>query len=148
MTLRVSTVADRRWTLLAGQRFRTVVVGVFAASALVLALVGLVGVISYNVAQRRKEIALRVVLGAQSRDIAGITVRHAIVPVGMGVAVGLVGAWGLSGLPESLLVDMSPVDVPTFAAAVLVLACGAVVAALLPVRQALSIQPADALRDE
>lgn len=148
MTLLVSTVAERRWTLLAGQRFRTVVVGVFAASAFVLALVGLVGVISYNVAQRRKELALRVVLGAQSRDIAGVSVRHAIVPVVIGLVVGLAGAWGLSGLLESLLVDMSPVDLPTFATAVLVLACGATVAALLPVRQALAIQPADALRDE
>lgn len=148
VNLRVSTVADRRWTLLAGQRFRTAVVGVFAAAAFVLALVGLVGVISYNVAQRRKELALRVVLGARPLDIASVTVRAAIAPVVTGVALGLGGALALSRMLESLLIDMSPVDLPTFAAAVLVLVCGATFAALLPVRQALSIQPADALRED
>jgi putative ABC transport system permease protein len=73
MTLRVSTLAERRWTLLAGPRFRTTVVGVFAAAALALALVGLVGIVGHSVAQRRKELALRVVLGAQPRHVAGVT---------------------------------------------------------------------------
>jgi putative ABC transport system permease protein len=66
----------------------------------------------------------------------------------LGVVVGLAGALVLSGMLESLLVDMSPLDLSTFAAAVVVLACGAALAALLPVRRALAIQPADALRDE
>jgi putative ABC transport system permease protein len=148
MTLQVSTVGERRWTLLAAQRFRTVVVGAFAAAAFALALVGLVGVVGYGVAQRRKELALRVVLGAQPRHVAGVTLQHAIVPVAIGVAVGLVGALVLSGMLESLLVDMSPLDLPTYAGAVVVLACGATMAALLPVRRALAIRPADALRDE
>jgi predicted permease len=144
----VASMAQVRWELLATERFRAVVLVVFAASAVFLALVGIFGLVAYTIGQRQREIAVRVALGAVPRDVVRVVLREAVAPAFAGLAVGVAGALVATRALSSFLVDIQPVDPPTFAAALAVLAIAALVAGLVPARQALAIDPVEALRHE
>jgi putative ABC transport system permease protein len=147
-SLRISSMADVRWRLLVAERFRMTVLMVFAASAVFLALVGIFGLVAYTVGERQREIALRVALGAIGRDVLRVVSREAIVPALAGLAIGVIAAALATRLISSYLVDIAPLDLPTFVASAALLAAAAAGASFLPARRALTINPVDALRHE
>ncbi len=132
----------------AQRRFQTLLVLLFAAVAVGLALVGIYGVLSYSVSQRTPELGLRIALGADPWRIVALVVRQAGAVVACGVAAGLAGAWALSTYLESLLFEVKRYDPATWAAAVLLLAAVAVAAALIPARRGARVDPIRALRWE
>jgi putative ABC transport system permease protein len=130
------------------QRFQTSLFGLFAALAVVLALVGLHGVVSYAVAQRTPEIGLRMALGADGRSILFWLMREAALLVALGAALGVLGAIGLSHFLSTLLFKVTPTDPPTYAAAVGALGLVALGASFLAARRATLIDPVRALRQD
>jgi putative ABC transport system permease protein len=144
----VGTMDDRITDSLAQSRFSTALLAVFGAIALLLAAVGVYGVISYGVAQRTQEIGIRVALGAQRSDVLKMILRHGSRLAAAGLLVGLGGALLVTRLLQTLLFRISPTDPPTFAAGTLVLSVVAVAAALLPGLRAARVDPAIALRYE
>ena len=123
-------------------------VGGFAATALLLSLVGLYGVIVYSVGQRTREIGVRMALGAQRRSVYQLVVSDAVTMVVGGAVLGVIGALAAATLMEHLLFGVESWDVPTLAAAVGVLAIPAFFASFLPARRAASVNPLEALRTE
>jgi putative ABC transport system permease protein len=148
LDVRVSTMASVRWKQLAAERFRLAILSAFAASAVFLALVGAGGLVAYTVRLRRREIAVRVTLGAVSRHLLGIAIRQTIVPALSGLAFGIVAAGVATRLLASYLVEIKPIDPPTFGAAVGVLALAVLAACLIPAWQALRVDPVETLRAE
>ncbi len=130
------------------RRFNMILLGGFAALALVLACIGIYGVMSYSVAQRTREIGVRIALGAQSRDVLRIVLSQALALTGLGLALGLLGAVALTRYLTTLLFEVKPVDVSTFAIVSLVLGLVAIAACLLPARRAMKVDPLVALRYE
>ena len=128
--------------------FTLVMLAIAGAMALLLGLSGLYGVIAYAVSQRRREIGIRLALGAQAREIRGLFVRRGLVLAGVGVAIGLGGAAGFTRLMQSLLFGISPLDPITFTAMPVVLAAAAVLASYLPARRAVAVDPVETLRAE
>ena len=116
--------------------------------ALVLGVIGIYGVISYTVSQRRREIGIRLALGAQRGGLRWMFVRSALVLTGLGVAIGLGAAAVLARLMKSLLFGVSPLDPVTYVSIPLVLVACAVVASYLPARRAAGVDPVEALRSE
>jgi putative ABC transport system permease protein len=144
----LGTMQGRVMDSLAQSRFSTMLLTVFGAIALILAAIGVYGVISYGVAQRTQEIGIRMALGAQHGDVLAMVVRHGAALAGVGLAVGFAAALALSGLLESLLYQVSPTDPPTFAVGLVVLSVVAVLAAALPARRAARTDPMIALRTD
>jgi len=132
---------------IARQRFSMAVLSVFAALALLLALVGLYGVIALSVAQRRREIGVRMALGAQPRDVLAMVLGEGMRVTLLGVAIGLAGALVLTRVLRSLLFDMSPTDPRFFAGSALLVAAVALVATYVPARRAVGVDATSALRD-
>ena len=130
------------------QRFQGVVVGVFAVLALVLAAVGVYGVISYAVAQRMREFGVRVALGAQVRDIMLLVLRHGALLATAGVILGLLGGAVLTGYLESLLYEVRPRDPSVFGLAALGLGAVALLAVSVPAWRATSVDPLVAMRPD
>jgi predicted permease len=128
--------------------FTLVMLAIAGTTALVLGISGLYGVIAYAVSQRRREIGIRLALGAQPREIRGLFVRRGLVPVGVGVTIGLTGGVGFTRLMRSLLFGISPLDPITFIAMPVVLAAAAVLASYLPARRAAAVNPVETLRAE
>jgi putative ABC transport system permease protein len=122
--------------------------GSFAVIALVLAAVGVYGVMSYAVSQRTHEIGVRVALGAQLRDVVSMVVRHGVLLTALGLAIGLVGAFALTRVLAGVLSGVSPSDPASYVGISLVLLLVGVVAAYLPARRATRVEPAVALRYE
>jgi len=128
------------------QRFLALLLGLFAGLALVLAAVGIYGVIAYSVAQRTHELGIRIALGAGARELMGMVLGEGLRLAGAGVVVGLTGAWGLSRFLSSLLYGVRPNDPLTFAAVALVLLLVALLACYIPARRATKVNPMQALR--
>jgi predicted permease len=120
----------------------------FAMVALALAGVGVYGVLDYSVVQRRREIGIRMALGAQRREVLGMIIGKGMSVAGIGLVVGLGGAFALTRLLTSLLFDIKPTDLPTFADVTLLIAVVALFACWLPAYRAAKINPMEALRYE
>ena len=133
---------------LSQSRFNTGLLAVFAAVAIVLAGVGIYGVIAYNVTQRTKEIGIRMALGAQRRDMLGMMLRESLAMAAIGIAVGLLGAFAATRLLSALLFGVGTTDLLTYGAVVLLLSAAALFAAFFPARRAMKIDPVIALRYE
>jgi putative ABC transport system permease protein len=133
---------------IAQPRFYMLLLGAFAAVALVLAAIGIFGVMSYTVSQRTREIGIRMALGAQGGSVVSMVVRQAMVLASAGLIVGLLAAVALSRTIATLLFDMSPTDPATFATVTGLLAGVAFLASYLPARRAASVDPIEALRAE
>jgi putative ABC transport system permease protein len=131
---------------LARQRFSMLLLGVFAALALVLAAVGIYGVMSYSVAQRTREIGIRMALGAQKSDVLKMTIRQGLQLVVVGVVIGLAAAFVLTRVMSSLLFRVSATDPTTFVAIPLLLMSVALLASYIPALRSMKIDPVVALR--
>jgi putative ABC transport system permease protein len=142
------TMEDLLATAGSRRRFQTSLLAAFAALALLLAAIGVYGVMAYTVAQRTREIGLRLALGAQPRDVVAMMLRKGLLMTMTGMAFGLAGAVGLSRLLTNLLFGVSALDAPTFAAVGALLMLVAAVAAYIPSRGAARIDPLAALRED
>jgi putative ABC transport system permease protein len=132
----------------AQRRLAVLLISVFAVLALTLAAVGIYGVMSYAVAQRRQEIGIRMALGAEARHVLRMVLRHGAAMALAGIAIGTVTALGLARLITSLLFETSAADPPTFSLVPLLLAAVAVLACYFPARRATRVDPITALRGE
>jgi putative ABC transport system permease protein len=130
------------------RRFQTLLLGLFASLALILAMVGIYGVISYSVSQRTPEIGIRMALGATRGGILKMVIGRAMFLVAVGIAAGAAGAFALSNYLKSLLFEVKPGDPWTYASLAILLAMVALTASLIPARRATRVDPMIALRYE
>ncbi|MGO4883855.1 MAG: ABC transporter permease [Bryobacteraceae bacterium] len=128
------------------RRFNMLLLAVFAATALIMAAVGIYGVLAYAVSRRTQEIGIRMALGAQTQDVLRMVAREGFVVALVGIGIGMAGALALTRLMSSLLFGVSPTDAATFAMAPAVLAIVALAACYLPARRASRVDPIVALR--
>jgi len=129
-------------------RFDTLVLAVFAQIAFLLAATGIYGVVAYDVSRRTSEIGIRISLGAQPRDVLVLILGQCARLASLGIVLGLAGAFALTRLMRSMLFGVKPTDAYTFAMVSLLLGAAALVAAYLPSRRAMALEPAAALRHE
>jgi putative ABC transport system permease protein len=145
---RISTLAQSTAESVALPRFRSLLMTLFAATALLLAAVGIYGVVAYSVAQRTQEIGVRMALGASTSGVLRMVIGRGGRLAAAGIVLGLVGASTLTRVLERMLFGVSASDTLTFAGAVLVLGTVAVLASLIPALRAARIDPVTALRQE
>lgn len=144
----VNTIGELLDQGLWAPRMGAMLLGVFGLLALLLATVGIYGVLSYSVSQRTQEVGIRMALGATSRTVLGLVVGQGMLLVAIGVGIGLAGSLGLARLLASLLFGVKTSDPATFAVVSLVLAVAAFVATYIPARRATKVDPITALRYE
>jgi putative ABC transport system permease protein len=144
----ISTLETNRAAAIAGPRFRTILLALFGSVALLLASVGLYALVAFTVAQRTREIAIRVAVGARPSQVAGIFVGRGVRLTAVGGASGLLAAWALSGVLRALLFETDVRDAGLFALAAALLALVALAASFLPARRAARLDPVVALSRE
>ena len=141
----MTAVLDRS---VAQQWLTTTVLGVFALVALIVAAVGVYGVVAYGVSQRAREFAIRLALGAGSQDVFRMVLSRGAVLIGAGVLGGILAALSASRVMDTLLYGVAPTDWTSYAAAAAALAATALVATWLPARRATRLDPVTVLRSE
>jgi putative ABC transport system permease protein len=144
--LNVQTLSDRIDQSLDGQRSQTRLLAFFGLLALLLSSIGIYGVMAYSVAQRTREIGIRMAMGARPRNVLSLVVRQGMTLVMAGVALGLIGAFAITRLIGSLLFGVTAADPATFVVASLLLVGVAAPAGYLPARRATKVDPLIALR--
>jgi predicted permease len=144
----VNTMSELASHEIARSRFTGWLMGIFASSALVLAMIGIYGVMSYAVTRRTQEIGIRMALGAARAEVLRLVVANGMTLIAAGLVLGIGAAFALTGLMSTLLYGVRPTDPIAFAAAALALAGVALVACLIPASRAMRIAPASALRNE
>ena len=144
----VQTMQERLDRSLWTRRTYSWLFGVFAGLALIMAIAGIYGVISYAVTQRTREIGIRIALGAEPRQVLAEVLRQGMTLATVGVLIGLIGAFAATRLLQSLLAGISPHDPWAFAAVSILLVVAALVANLIPARRASKVDPMVALRFE
>ena len=143
---RVRTMDQLMGEASADSRFRAYLLGAFGGLGLLLAIIGVYGVMAYAVAQRARELGVRAALGARPQDLVGLVVKDAGLLAAAGVIAGLLGAWMLTGLTQKLLFQVTPRDPVTFGVTAALLASAAVFASWLPARRAGRTDPIEVLR--
>jgi predicted permease len=143
----IHEIAESRAEVAAGPRFNLSLLGAFAGVALVLAVTGVYAMLAFTVSERRREIAVRLALGASASNIARLVLGRGLSLVAVGVAAGITAAFGLTRVLSSLLYDVEPTDPLTFAAAAASMIGVAACACYLPARQASRLDPTDILRE-
>ena len=133
---------------IAPRRFNLFLLGTFAGSALLLALIGIYGAMSYAVTQRTHEIGVRMALGARRGEIARMVIRQGMLVALTGIVTGIAAAFGLTRLMATLLYDVKPTDPLTFAAVVIALSATSLLASWVPALKAARVDPLHALRYE
>jgi putative ABC transport system permease protein len=144
----IRTMQEVRSTSVALYSFSSVMLAIFAAVALVLASVGIYGVMAFAVTQRTQEIGIRMALGARALDVLKLVVKHGMKLAVLGIVIGLAGSWAITRFMEKLLVDVQPTDLLTFSVVSVFLLLSAFVACYLPARRATKVDPLQALRHE
>ena len=144
----VTTAAGLIDSSVAASRFRTLVLAIFGTLATALALVGIYGVVSFVVGDRRREIGVRMAVGADGHTLVRMVLVRELVPVALGVVLGLGGALAASRLLAGLLYGLAPHDLPTYAAVVTMMIAVVGAACYLPARRAARIPPVEVLRAE
>jgi hypothetical protein len=142
------TMQDIYAQSMARTSFTLVMLGIAGAMALLLGIIGIYGVMAYAVSQRRREIGIRLALGAPPSELRRMFMRHALALSGIGVAIGLVAAASLTRLMTSLLFGIAPMDPLTYAAVPVVLLSAALLASYLPARRAAAVDPVETLKAE
>ncbi len=145
---RIRLVSDLVSVSLAPRRFVVTLLGIFAGLALLMAVIGLYGVISYSVTQRTQEIGIRMALGAQASGVLSLVIGQGMQLAGIGAAIGLIASLAFSRLLRNQLFQVSPFDPFTFTATALVLIAAALLATYIPARRATRVDPMEALRHE
>jgi putative ABC transport system permease protein len=145
---RAQTMEDILAASIGARRFNTVLLGLFAGIATILAAVGVYGMISYSVAQRTREIGIRMALGARRVDVMKLVLRNGMIMALSGVAIGLAGAFALTRLMTTLLFGVTPTDAVTYAIVSASLLAMALLACYIPARRAAKVDPLVALRYE
>ena len=133
---------------LAQPRFNMMLLGGFAALAMLLAAIGIYGVIAYSVAQRTREIGIRMALGAQRADVLKMILRQSMIIIGIGLAIGLFGAFALTRWMGSLLYGVSAHDLSIHGLVLMLLGGAGLIASYIPARRAMAVDPMVALRYE
>lgn len=144
----VTTMQDHIRASTGTQRFRAVLLGAFAAVALLLASIGIYGVMAYSVAQRARELGIRMALGADRAKLMSMVLRRGLVLAGLGIVLGAIGALAAGSLVRNLLFGVTATDPATFAAVALFLLAVAAIACYLPARRATRVDPTVAMRAE
>jgi ABC-type antimicrobial peptide transport system permease subunit len=144
----VATLASRVSHSVSQPRFAASLLAAFALLAVALAAIGLYGVLSYNVSQRRRELGVRAALGASRGDLVALVLRQGLAVTGLGLLLGVTGAVALTRLLERLLFGVTPLDAVAFSAGPALLLAVALVACLLPAWRAAAVEPIQALRSE
>ena len=142
------TMGDIRAESVAPERLNLTLLGIFAGIALVLAIVGIYGVMSYSVTQRTHEIGIRMAIGAQRRDVFKMILGQGMKLALIGIGIGLIGAFALTRLMASMLFGVEPTDATTFGAISVLLTVVALLACFLPGRRATKVEPTVSLRYE
>jgi putative ABC transport system permease protein len=142
----VRTMDELLGRSVAEPRFRTALLAIFAASALLLSILGIYGVLSYTVGQRTQEIGIRMALGARRGDVLSLVVGQGMALAGIGVTIGLIAGLALSRVLTGFLFGVSPTDPMTFGLVALVMAVAALLASCIPARRATRVDPVVALR--